>query len=92
VALIVKSRTCTLALAVLLVRSGSIEGGAAKTLPLPDSWVDPTVGVKTSVTVAVPPPNKVPIEHRTFEFAGELQLPGELEIDVNVAPDVGRSA
>ena len=63
-----------------------------KTLPLPDSWVDPTVGVKTSVTVAVPPLNKVPIEHRTFEFAGEVQLPGELEIDVNVAPDVGRSA
>ena len=70
---------------------GSADPAAAVTVPL--SLKPPgngTVGVSTTVAVAVAAGWSVPMEHCTVPPTGEAQLPGELVIELNVTPVLGR--
>ncbi len=90
--LIEKSVTVTgPATAELFARFESIDPAAAVTVPLSlkPPWKG-TVGVKTTVTVAVAAGCKLPMEHCTALPTGDAQLPGELVIELNVTPVPGR--
>jgi len=79
--LILKSLTVALALAVAVKPDPS-------TVTVPLFPREPaTVGVRTTVTVAVAPAFKVPIEHVTVDGlpVGVPQLPGEVDAETNVA-------
>ena len=84
---ILKSPTVALALAVALKLDPS-----TVTLPL-FPRAPATVGVRTTVTVAVAPAFKVPIEHVRVEGlpVGVPQLPGEVDAETDVAFDCGTS-
>ena len=77
--------------AELLDGLGSSDPAAAVTVPLllkpPGNG---TVGVSTTVTVALPAGCRVPTEHCTVPLMGVAQLPGELVIELKVTPVVGR--
>ena len=78
---ILKSPTVALALAVAVKLDPS-----TVTVPLFPS-APATVGVRTTVTVAVAPAFKVPIEHVRVEGlpVGVPQLPGEVDAETKVA-------
>ena len=79
------------AAAELLAGFESNEPAAAVTVPL--SLKPPgngTVGVSTTVTVAVAPDCRVPMEHCTALPTGDAQLPGELVMELKLTPVPGR--
>jgi hypothetical protein len=81
--LILKSATVALALAVAV----NVD---PRTVTVPLFPMEPaTVGVRFTVTVAVAPAFKVPIEHVTVDGlpVGEPQLPGEVAAETKVAPE-----
>jgi hypothetical protein len=85
--LIVKSATVALALAVAVKVD-------PRTVTVPLFPREPaTVGVSTTVTVAVAPAFRVPIEHVSVEGlpVGVPQLPGEVDPETKVAPDASTS-
>ncbi len=81
--LILKSLTVTLALAVAVKLDPS-------TVTVPLLPRAPTaVGVRITVTVAIAPAFKVPIEHVRVEGlpVGVPQLPGDVDADTKLAPE-----
>ena len=81
--LILKSETVALALAVEV----NVD---PRTVTVPLFPMEPgTVGVRITVTVAVAPPLRVPIEHVNVDGlpVGVPQLPGEVDAETKVAPD-----
>ena len=82
-----KSDTVALALAVAVKVD-------PRTVTVPLFPMEPaTVGVRTTVTVAVAPALRVPIAHVSVEGlpVGVPQLPGEVDAETKVAPD-GRTS
>jgi hypothetical protein len=79
-----------LAALLLLARLGSVEGafelGETLTVPLLIKDVVPLDGVSTTLTVAVPPLDRVPSEHSTLPPVAVPQFPALVLIEVKVAP------
>ena len=97
----VPATTVTLAGATLILKSATVALALAvavnvdpRTVTVPLFPKEPaTVGVRLTVTVAIAPAFRVPIEHVSVDGlpVGEPQLPGEVEAETKVAPE-GRTS
>ena len=97
----VPATTVTLAGATLILKSATVALALAvavnvdpRTVTVPLFPMEPaTVGVRLTVTVAIAPAFKVPMEHVSVDGVpvGEPQLPGEVEAETKVAPE-GRTS